>query len=420
MIANALRSPFAGQVISRASAVVELGTSGYPPKTRRRLRNINVGCYSVAISCALFALTFALQDSARYRGAIAINLIMMAASLVVPLLHRIHEVAGALFVAFVLLLGLFSIIALVGSQSGIQINFIAASAMAFMIFELKRLPYILLVIGIAIVLHVAAWVLFPQGLLPGPPDKGFVLQLYITTVLTISVIVAVLVYFAFWTAEQAERETESLLHRVLPAQVAERLKASPEHSVSDNFNEAAVLFSDIVGFVPVSRSLGAARTVAMLNDLVHGFDNLAAEHGVEKIKTIGDAYMAAAGILRPAPDNAGCLARMALRMHDIAEATGTRFGVTLNLRVGIALGPVMAGVIGAHRFGYDIWGDAVNLAARLESSGKPGKIQVSQSFRDALHQSFVFAPRGPREIKGVGTIETFYLTGERGRVPMQS
>jgi adenylate cyclase len=165
--------------------------------------------------------------------------------------------------------------------------------------------------------------------------------------------------------------------------------------------------------VPIARSLGAARTVAMLNDLVHGFDRLAAEHGVEKIKTIGDAYMAACGVPRPTPDNAARLARMALGMQTIADATGEEFDVALNLRIGIALGPVMAGVIGAQRFGYDIWGDAVNLAARLESSGAPGRIQVSKSFCDALAEEFAFAPRGLREVKGVGAVETFYLLGAR-------
>ena len=140
-----------------------------------------------------------------------------------------------------------------------------------------------------------------------------------------------------------------------------------------------MLFSDLVGFVPIARSLGAARTVAMLNHLVRSFDRLAAEHGVEKIKTIGDAYMAVAGVPRPAPDDAARLARMAL-----ADAGGGRrdrrreFGADASPPHRHRLGPVMAGVIGTERFSYDVWGDAVNLAARLENTGEPGKIQVSR------------------------------------------
>jgi adenylate cyclase len=194
-------------------------------------------------------------------------------------------------------------------------------------------------------------------------------------------------------------------------QVAERLKAAPDAPISDSFGEASVLFSDIVGFVPITRRLGAAGTVAMLNDLVHAFDRLAAANGVEKIKTIGDAYMAAAGIPTPIPDHATRLAKMALGMQAIADTTGARHGVTLQLRIGIALGPVMAGVIGANRFGYDIWGDAVNLAARLENAGKAERVHVSTSFRDALSGEFAFFSRGVRQIKGVGEVETFYLVG---------
>ncbi len=178
-----------------------------------------------------------------------------------------------------------------------------------------------------------------------------------------------------------------------------------------------MLFSDIVGFVPVSRALGAERTVAMLNDLVHAFDRLAATHGVEKIKTIGDAYMAVSGIPDASPDAAARLAKMALGMQLLADAVAAEHGVTLELRIGIAHGPVMAGVIGAHRFGYDVWGDAVNLAARLESAGEPRRIHVSQPFRDALADAFRFAPRGATEIKGVGDVETFFLVDERMPAP---
>jgi adenylate cyclase len=224
----------------------------------------------------------------------------------------------------------------------------------------------------------------------------------------------VAVYYAFRTAEHAEAETETLLHRILPAQVAERLKSRPDEAISDSFSEAAVLFSDLVGFVAIARSLGAARTVEMLNRLVQRFDRLAAECGVEKIKTIGDAYMAAAIGGGSAMENATRLACMALRMQEAADATGAEFGVDLQLRTGMALGPVMAGVIGSQRFGYDVWGDPVNLAARLESAGAPRRIHVSAAFRDALAEAFAFEPRGAIEVKGVGQEETWFLLEEAG------
>jgi len=398
---------------ARAGALIAIGTRGYPPKTRRRLKSINIASFTIAISCALFALTYALEDFALYRGAAAINLVMMAAGLSVPAFHRINDFAGALFMAIVLLAGLFLLVALVGRLSGIQINFVATSAAVFLVFELRRMTLIVTLISVATALHIAAWMLFPEGAVSGEGNDAFLAQLYITIVVTISIIVAVLVYYAFRTAEVAEAETEALLGRILPGSVVERLKKRPGQPIADSFDQAAVLFADLAGFVPLAHRLGPARTVEMLNRLVQSFDRLATKHGVEKIKTIGDAYMAVSGLPAALPDNAARLARMALRMQPAADIAGAELGVELRLRIGIALGPVMAGVIGSERFGYDVWGDPVNLAARLERSGETGKIHVSSAFREALAGEFAFVHRGSIEIKGMPAEDTWFLTGER-------
>jgi adenylate cyclase len=403
-------------LVASARSVAALGTAGYPPRTCRRLQNINVGSFTIALSCLLFALTYALEDFALYRGAAAINLAMGAAALAVPAFHRINDTAGAIFISAALLIGLFSLVALLGRQSGIQINFVAASAAAFLVFDLRRRVHIVALIVTALVLHILAWMLFPQGAIDAV-DESFMLQIYITIATTIAIIIAILVYYAFWTAEQAEAATEALLLRILPAAVAERLKANPAEPIADSIGDASVLFSDLAGFVPIARSLGPARTVAMLNHLVSGFDRLAAEQGVSKIKTIGDAYMAVSGLPWPTPDSAAKLAEMALRMQAVADDTAQRFGVTLRLRIGIAQGPVMAGVIGSERFSYDVWGDPVNLAARLESTGEPGRIQVSSGFRDTLSGAFEFAPRGAIPIKGVGEEDTWFLIRAKGDPP---
>jgi adenylate cyclase len=403
---------FARTIRPRAARLIALGTRGYPPKIRRRLQSTNVGSYTIAISCGLFALTYALEDASLYRGAVLINLAMMVAAASVPLFHRINDLAGAIFIGTALLVGLFLLVALVGRLSGIQINFIAASAAAFLVFDLRRLWHIVILIGSAIALHLMAWVLFPEAMLPDMRE-GFVLQIYITIVITISVIVAVLVYYAFRTAEIAEAATEALLGRILPASVVERLKERPDEQIADSIPIVAVLFSDLVGFVPLSRGLGAARTVEMLNSMVQSFDRLAAEHRIEKIKTIGDAYMAVAGLPQPAADDAARLARMALRMQSAVAAAGADFGVKLRLRIGIAAGPAMAGIIGSEKFSYDVWGDSVNLAARLESSGEAERIQVSGVVRDLLAEKFEFAHRGSIEIKGVGPQETYFLLREK-------
>jgi len=164
----------------------------------------------------------------------------------------------------------------------------------------------------------------------------------------------------------------------------------------------------------LAQELGAVRTVDLLDEIVTEFDRLAATHGVEKIKTIGDGYMAVAGVSQPQDDHLQRLARMALRLPALVGELSEAHGVDLAVRIGIAGGPVMAGVIGADKFSYDVWGDTVNLASRLESHGLPGEIQVTAEVREALGDGFVFEPRGPIEVKGVGILETWLLKKERG------
>ncbi len=201
----------------------------------------------------------------------------------------------------------------------------------------------------------------------------------------------------------------------LPEPIADRLKAEPGTRVADAVPQASVLFSDIVGFTRLSHDLGAARTVDILDRIVTEFDRLAAEHGVEKIKTIGDGYMAVAGVSEPQADHhLECLARMALSLPAVVADLSKAYGIPLSIRVGIAEGPVMAGVIGAERFSYDVWGDTANLASRLESHGVAGEIQVSANVYEALRDTFNFEPRGAVEVKGAGTLETWLLKEERG------
>src|SRR4029079_11005070 len=150
------------------------------------------------------------------------------------------------------------------------------------------------------------------------------------------------------------------LPNILPESIVDRLKAAPDVAIADACDDASVLFADLKGFVTLAKSLGPNRTVALLNELTHRFDRLAAQHGVEKVKTIGDAYMAVAGVPQPAADHAVRMARMSRAMLQVANEVGRAWNVALAMRVGIASGPVMAGVIGAARLSYDVWGDTVN------------------------------------------------------------
>src|SRR6185312_12958825 len=251
-------------------------------------------------------------------------------------------------------------------------------------------------------LFIASWYLFPAGIAGVSPAPILLGLLHISSTVTAFAIIALLVYYAFKLARKAEAQTESILRNILPDEIFDRLRRDPDGSVAQAFAEASVLFSDIQGFVPLSKRLGPERTVTLLNELIRGFDSLAAKYGVEKIKTIGDAYMAVAGLPNPAADHAERLARMALDMLDVANEVAERFGIEIRIRIGIASGPVTAGIIGTKKFSYDVWGDPVNLAARLESTGEPERIQISREAWQAMVPYFDVEPRGEVEIKGPG------------------
>ena len=212
-------------------------------------------------------------------------------------------------------------------------------------------------------------------------------------------------------AEEHAR-AEHLLLNVLPASVAARLKANPG-TIADDFDQVGILFADIVDFTPLAASLPAADIVRLLNDVFTTFDSLADRHGMEKIKTIGDAYMAAVGLPEPREDHAAILAEMALEMQSaVAAFRRPDNGQPLAIRIGINVGPVVAGVIGARKFIYDLWGDTVNIASRLESQGVPGRIQCTEAAYQLLESRYTF--EGPRmlTLKGRGEMPV-WLLGER-------
>ena len=211
--------------------------------------------------------------------------------------------------------------------------------------------------------------------------------------------------------EQKSRENEALLLNILPGEIATRLK-NGEQEIADAFADVTVLFGDIVGFTSLSSNTPAGSVVEMLNGLFSRFDELAQELGIEKIKTIGDCYMAVCGMPKLAPDHAPRMARMALQMLDVTREHGKKLGIDLELRIGMNSGPVVAGVIGTTKFIYDLWGDTVNLASRMESTGVPGQIQVMRSVHDQLEETFQFEYRGLVKVKGKGEIETWILKGE--------
>lgn len=206
----------------------------------------------------------------------------------------------------------------------------------------------------------------------------------------------------------AYERSESLLRNMLPLSIARRLKKK-QHTIADTFEEASVLFADLVGFTSLAASRPASETVTMLNTIFSAFDKAVAERGLEKIKTIGDAYMVAGGLPHPMPDHVTQVLGLGFDMLEILKKHNEKYGYDLQLRIGAASGPLIAGVIGNQKLSYDIWGDTVNMASRMESAGIPGRIQVTERVMEAAAHDFQFEDRGIVEVKGRGEMRTYLL-----------
>ncbi|MBW4519173.1 MAG: PAS domain S-box protein [Scytolyngbya sp. HA4215-MV1] len=213
--------------------------------------------------------------------------------------------------------------------------------------------------------------------------------------------------------------SERLLLNVLPQPIAERLKRG-EKTIADSFSDVAVLFADIVGFTALSSHVSPTELIELLNDIFSAFDKLADQHGLEKIKTIGDAYMVVGGLPQPSPDNLSSIADMALDMLQEVKRFTTPSHHPIPLRIGIHSGPVVAGVIGTRKFIYDLWGDTVNVASRMEAQGETNRIQVTQVIYDRLQKRYEFEKRGEIDIKGKGLMSTYWLLDRRFRLSRNS
>ncbi|HMA35144.1 MAG TPA: adenylate/guanylate cyclase domain-containing protein, partial [Chloroflexia bacterium] len=212
------------------------------------------------------------------------------------------------------------------------------------------------------------------------------------------------------TLQDAQARAERLLHHMLPGPVAERLKQA-HGTLADAYPDVTVLFADLVDFTGLANEMPPIALVELLNTIFSSFDLLARQYGVEKIKTMGDAYMAAGGLPMPRPDHAEAVAELALAMQRLVPRFRLPHDIPCRLRIGIHTGPVVAGVIGHDKFSYDLWGDTVNLASRMESQGQPGRIQVTPATYERLQTKYQFEAGGPLAVKGRGDLAVYFLTG---------
>lgn len=231
-------------------------------------------------------------------------------------------------------------------------------------------------------------------------------------VATALVTFVVMLYFVR-QRDRFQKRSDDLLHNILPDEIVTRLKAT-DSRIADSFESVSVLFADVVDFTPMSEGMSPTELVTLLDGVFTTFDGFVEELGLEKIKTVGDAYMVAAGVPRARPDHAEAMAELALRIRDHVAAHDFA-GRRIRLRIGINSGPVVAGIIGTRKFAYDLWGDVVNTASRMESEGIPECIQVTAPTYELIKDRFVCEPRGPIPVKGKGEMDAYILVSRRSR-----
>jgi adenylate cyclase len=397
--------------------IIRYGTERYPEKVARRLRALNIANWIASATHAGYALVLLFNPTLRGNLAIA-NVVAALVFASIPFLHRLSSLAGPIAAIVVLYADMLVFIWLIGTGIGIQFYYLLAVALSVLYLgvEYVALASALGAVGAALIIFVQLTVPYDTGLLPPPV---FYASIFINAVVSCSALLLV-VFYALREAARAEvaaereyERSERLLANILPPPIAARLKSESNAVIADSCPNTTIMFVDIVGSTRLAESMAPDALVGLLNSIFSEIDDLTEKYDLEKIKTIGDAYMVVAGAPKQRPDHAEAVAAMALEIGERFAKVNKVAHQALDFRIGIHSGTVVAGVIGKKKFSYDMWGDAVNTAARLEAHGLPGEIQVSAYVRDLLIGKFEFVERGLVELKGKGPVQTFLLKGRR-------
>ena len=406
-----------GSAVMRMLWDIRFGTESYPDKIARRLRTVNFGTRIAAIGHALFSIV-TLADFAQLWWAVLVHMVMMLLFAGVPLLHRFGPQTGGVVTLVLFTSELLVFTYLTGTGAGVQFHFLLVVALTVLYLGAERIAVTTSSATIAAALIVVVQLTVPDdtGLLPWPL---LVTVLASNAVLACGSLLLVASYAlgevarAESIAEREYQRSERLLANILPSPIATRLKDESNPVIADRHDEASILFADMEGFTAQASDTAPEDLVKFLNRVFSDFDRLVERHGLEKIKTTGDAYMVVSGVPIPRPDHAHALAVLALEMREAATGWRDPRGRNVPIRIGIASGPVVAGVVGTRKFFYDVWGDAVNVAARMETTGSAGRIQVSQDVYERLRDEFVLEARGEIEVKGKGKMSTWFLLARK-------
>lgn len=399
--------------------LISLGIVSGDVKVARRQKIVNVASFAAAFNSVSRVMASVAYE---FEGAYLVQLvsgIMLVWALLIHRLHRYGDVAAALALTAWFIVSVSIAVIMFGLASQVQAYFVLA-AVIWVLFDLERWRLSLGITVILAVIMLASINYGPQYGIAIADDPRAAAYLATQSMLNAVIINCVVIIYALLLLRRAEgdleRESaraEALIGVVLPEPIACRLRTEPDRQIADHIENVSILFADLAGFTEAAHERPPEEVVAYLNEFVRAFDTACEAHGVEKIKTIGDAYMAAGGIQGDSRAAASAVGRLALAMQQLQESRPPLGSRKLPLRVGIHTGTAIAGVIGDTRISYDLWGDAVNVASRMETHGVPGRIHVSDAFRRAAEDAFEFEARGTTPIKGIGSVPTYFLAKAR-------
>ncbi len=397
------------------------GTEGYPEKVARRLRAFNAAVWLAATVPA--GMVLVRLATGKWPVAAA-DALVAAIYVSMPLLHRFGPLVAPLVFLTISYAVLFWVSWLVGTSGGEHIGYLVAAGLSILVIGTEHYAITVAVGIVSVILTFLTEIMLPRSTGFASPTLLFYTNFAASIVLSTAILYGIIFYAvrqmedAEEKAEREHRRSEALLVNILPSRIAERLKNRPSSQIADAYLEASVLFADMAGFTARTNDTAPEELVRFLNDVYSKLDALVERHSLEKIKTSGDAYMVVSGVPEPRPHHATDLAALALDMRDALTGLVDPKGRPVPVRIGIASGPVVAGVVGTRKFFYDVWGDTVNTASRMELTGETGKIQVAHGTHDLLVDRFELVERGVTEVRGKGPMRTWFLVGRKPMAPV--
>jgi class 3 adenylate cyclase len=406
-----------------AQALLRVGIVSDDPEIRRRQAFANAACYVVAVNALSHLVINALHD---FSGLQLLHLYNVGVIVLALLLHRLHRYGENLVViclSTLIVLGHSVVVVTLGLASDLHIYF-ALSAFMLFVFGVRSWKLFLVFYLAAFAALILVLQFAPHNGLLVPEDTAFRTFLASQAIVNVMIINGIGISFTLTTLSRTQHDlarqvavSDALVDVMLPRSVSHRLREGEERQIADHIDNATVLFADLSGFTTAAGRVSASTLVSYLDEVFTAFDHLCERHGVDKIKTLGDGYMAVGGLTTDALSGAVSVGELAFDLLAFIDTHAPLGETKLRVRLGIHSGPLIAGIIGDTRVSYDVWGDTVNVAQRMESHGEPGRIQVSPAFRALAGDAFRYQARGATELKGAGIMETFWLARVQPALP---